>query len=377
MIYTEFEIVHIADDQKVVDAAFSRFERVFPGKNILCLLKGASDIKHVKSRPRVEFTTLDLVLGRGRDVGSKAKVVVFYSLTKKLWKLYEALNIRCRIVWLGFGVDYYDIIDDDEMSQYTQKTRKVVQDSRWAWTSVISLWRQKNWTRRKQEGILPKVSYFSGFPGEIEMLHSRCQNFKAVSFPYCFTDFDDVPLATRGGFGGREVFRVVLGNSASPANNHLEAIDCLAEMQMRSRVPVEVIIPLAYGDKRYAVSVVDYARRKLNRIVLLTQFKCYREYIEMLASCNLAIFNHKRQMAVGTILALMKNGVRLVLNDESIVYKFLSCHGCSLDALSDVTPVDLLNRLRHEDVQYNRQFAAEFWGREVLDVSLSKALSDL
>src|SRR5690606_28840957 len=55
---------------------------------------------------------------------------------------------------------------------------------------------------------------------------------------------------------------ILLGNSSSYTNNHIEAIDQIANLDLQDR---RVIIPLNYGDKDYGLFVKSYAYKTLGK----------------------------------------------------------------------------------------------------------------
>src|SRR5699024_9686212 len=63
-------------------------------------------------------------------------------------------------------------------------------------------------------------------------------------------------------FSGISARNILLGNSASFTNNHLEAIDWLSDLDLTGR---KVIIPLNYGNPKLAKNIEEYAIEKLGK----------------------------------------------------------------------------------------------------------------
>ena len=76
-------------------------------------------------------------------------------------------------------------------------------------------------------------------------------------------DVTTAPVALNGG-------NILLGNSATPENNHVDIIDLLVE---NSSENVKIICPLSYGNKEYAATISKYGREHLgDRFVPLDKF---------------------------------------------------------------------------------------------------------
>ncbi|WP_121966436.1 TDP-N-acetylfucosamine:lipid II N-acetylfucosaminyltransferase [Myroides sp. N17-2] len=117
---------------------------------------------------------------------------------------------------------------------------------------------------------------------------------------------------------------ILLGNSASYTNNHIEAIDVLKACNSTR----EIIIPLNYGDKSYASRVSNYAKSRLGeKVRVLSDFLDFKEYIAVMDSTSIIVMNHCRQQAVGNIIMGLLTGKTLYLRKETTVFNFLFSEG--------------------------------------------------
>lgn len=96
---------------------------------------------------------------------------------------------------------------------------------------------------------------------------------------------------------------ILLGNSADPTNNHIEAlqkISCYKDHE------IEVIAPLSYGKKEYSNSVILEGKKILGgKFRAITDFIPFPKYLELLSNVNIAVFNHNRQQAMGNTILLL------------------------------------------------------------------------
>ena len=209
-------------------------------------------------------------------------------------------------------------------------------------------------SKNKFETINDKIDYcVPVMPGDFELIKKNYKlNCKLFHLNYVN------PLIQNNSFEEVSGNNILLGNSSSFTNNHLEAIDQLSKIDLKSSL---VIIPLSYGDKHLATFVADYARKKLgeNKVEILDKFITSSDYNNILQSCEIMIFNHLRQQAVGNVIQCLLNGSHLYLRKESTVYQFLKHHNFVISALNNIRE---LKRLGKNDIDYNRKKALEVFG---------------
>lgn len=166
---------------------------------------------------------------------------------------------------------------------------------------------------------------------------------------------------------------ILLGNSSSYTNNHFDAIDDLARIDLQDR---KVIIPLSYGDNLLADYIADYALSKLgeDRVIILKEFMSFSDYNDLLLSCDVVIMNHMRQQAVGNMVQSLLNGSHLYLRSESTVYQYLKDCGFQISEFNDVIS---LSGLTYEDVQLNRVLAKKIFGTELQHQKLQLLINQI
>lgn len=153
---------------------------------------------------------------------------------------------------------------------------------------------------------------------------------------------------------------ILLGNSASFTNNHLDAIDMLGEMDLAGR---KVIIPLSYGNAKYAKVVSDYALRHLgDKAYPLKDFMPFDQYSAMMSSCNVLILNHFRQQALGNVVHAFMSGMKVCIPSKSALYDHLVGLGFIITALDgNKLSLDGLNQVQQDS---NRRLCIEHFGAE-------------
>jgi hypothetical protein len=142
---------------------------------------------------------------------------------------------------------------------------------------------------------------------------------------------------------------VLVGNSATASNNHLEAFELL-----RGRVPHgRVIAPLSYGDAGYGREVAAAGARLFGeRFDALTQWMPLDAYNQRIGRCGFVLMNHRRQQAVGNIGAALYKGATLYLRSENPLWAFyrdLGIHVRSVDELASGGPLVPISEARRAE----------------------------
>jgi dTDP-N-acetylfucosamine:lipid II N-acetylfucosaminyltransferase len=119
----------------------------------------------------------------------------------------------------------------------------------------------------------------------------------------------------------KETINIQIGNSADPSNNHLEVLDLLKKYKDGK---INIFIPLSYGNREYALEVVEYGKGIFgDKFKPLLNFLEPEEYSQYLASIDIAIFNHERQQALGNIFALLYLGKKVYIRNDVSTWDYL------------------------------------------------------
>lgn len=158
---------------------------------------------------------------------------------------------------------------------------------------------------------------------------------------------------------------IILGNSDTETNNHLEAIDVLSANELADYT---IYCPLSYEGKKYAKDIAEYGKKKLGKQFLpLLEFLPRIEYEKILSQSKVAIMNHNRSQALGNLAILLCNGTRVYMSKDSALFKFFkenNIHVYSLqDDYSDKNSW-YLESLSKQEIEENRKSMFQLFGRE-------------
>lgn len=116
------------------------------------------------------------------------------------------------------------------------------------------------------------------------------------------------------------VVKILIGNSADPRNNHIEAFEKIRGLKDSA---IQILVPLSYGDRGYAKDIIKIGKEIFGeKFVPIENFMDLREYLAFLSQVDIAVFNHDRQQAMGNIIALLGSGKRVFLRKEVVTYEF-------------------------------------------------------
>jgi hypothetical protein len=134
--------------------------------------------------------------------------------------------------------------------------------------------------------------------------------------------------------------KVMLGNSCSKTNLHLEALGMLSKFRDED---LEIICPLSYGikDEAYFREVIKKGSEIFgDRFIPLTEFMEPAKYTELLAGIDIAIMNHNRQEALGNIISLLYLGKKVYLKPETSSYQYFLEKNIRVCNINDLRSVD-------------------------------------
>ncbi len=100
---------------------------------------------------------------------------------------------------------------------------------------------------------------------------------------------------------------IMLGNSADPSNNHFEMIEWLKPCAGK----IKIYCPLSYGNyPKYKADVIALGKSVFgDDFIVMDQFMAIDAYKKFLTEqIQMAVFNHKRQEAMGVTLLLVALG---------------------------------------------------------------------
>lgn len=176
---------------------------------------------------------------------------------------------------------------------------------------------QKNWRWKKNEifrhFVIKRFGHFLTYlDGDYELVKkwygATGKYHKCIM--YQSNVFSDLSIETIP----HSTINIQVGNSADPSNNHVEVFDRLASYKKQD---ITIYAPLSYGDKKHAEVVTKLGKKIFSdKFIPLTDFMPFNQYLEFLAKIDVAIFNHKRQQAMGNTITLLGLGKKVYMRKD-------------------------------------------------------------
>mgnify|MGYP006082757665 CR=1 FL=1 len=128
---------------------------------------------------------------------------------------------------------------------------------------------------------------------------------------------------------------VLLGNSADPANCHIDALDWL---DSNSSVIKELIIPFSYGSKPWRANYRNELCAKIplnlrSKVTFLDDFMPYTKYIQLLNTVDAAVMPHLRQQGMGNLIQLVNLKTTIYLNQNNDVCNYFRDIGVKIQTI--------------------------------------------
>ena len=261
------------------------------------------------------------------EMYSADKVILHGLFSSKVIKLlfYNPWLLK-KCYWLMWGGDLYETHINSGLSAYYKKY-------------VI-----------KNMGYL--LTYL---PGDVEYARKRfgAKGKYVENFGYLSNIFS---LSHSSDQKHNEVIHILLGNSADPANEHIEA---LAQLEKFKESNIKIYVPLSYGNQAYAEQVIEYGKTIFeHKFVPLTEFMTYEKYQCFLKNIDIAIFNHKRQQAMGNTISLLGMGKVVYLRPGTSQWKLLKEMGV------DIFDIEEFNLTNNEKLVKNEINIKNYFSKE-------------
>lgn len=301
-------------------------------------------------------------------------VLVVHFLTVNAASMVLKAASYVKVVWSGWGADYYYLLPGGQQILYAPETRKIVNaidrariisDPFFLARILLRPLRKIYILKRFIFPAIKRVDFFSSpLPADYELLMKGIGNLfsaKYVQLNYgdCKSTFTQSPNISLKG-------NILVGNSSSPTNNHLEVFNFLKGMNLEGR---KVIVPLSYGDDVYRCHVIKHGRRILGEYFYpIINFIPLNEYNHLIGSCSVVIMNQFRQQALGNIGSVMIGGSKLYLSRSNVIFKFLVDRGAIVFPVEDMATGDddLFCELSSAQKKINENVIKSFWAEDIV-----------
>lgn len=366
-------ILHIMDDEKVIDRTIEFFESVYPNKNIFIVLLGKNEtrLKYVENEEKVIRCKFDDTTEIFASLDKVDHVIIHFLDDKKI-KLLEGIN-HPNITWMAWGADLYnDLLVHRGYKLYRdaslpKKTGLLSRKRRYLpfLGKVIDKIRLE-----KRIKVIKKIRNIAAIDDDYNLLTKyfpELSHLRRIDFFYYPIDvLLGKELLDKTCYGRK----IMLGNSSSPNANHLFALEILS---IKCNDNHEVLIPLSYGHIGYRNWLISKFSKFPNLIIIAIQdFMPLNEYINLLLGCGNFIYANLRQEALGNILVALYIGGKVFLDKKNPLYNYLKKLNIILYALEDINDLSLNVPMSNSDLIHNREVIMNNFSYEKLVYLIKK-----
>lgn len=306
-----------------------------------------------------------------KDDLANSDVLVVHFLTPQGARMIKAAPANVKIVWSGWGADYYHLLPRGEGGLLEPETREIARKLNLRRAGMNPLLHARLVLRPvrrfyiRHTLLMPaiqRVNFFSSpIPEDYLLLKDHLGN--RLNASYVQLNYGNVEETFALGSEGGEKRNILVGNSAVLTNNHVEIFRILANHNLAGR---KVIVPLSYGDSDYRQIVLDYGQKILGSYFQpIINFLPLTDYNKLISSCSCVIMNNCRQQALGNIGSALYSGAKLFLNSRNITSQFFSERGAYIFDVDELMLVNdgIFSGLTSQQRKKNIKILEDFWGQ--------------
>jgi len=361
-------ILHILQDEKFSEMAIELFESVSKNKNDYCVITNKSNFKFIKTSKVKKISNFKLLNGSFLGTFNNYDFVVLHLLDQKNKYIIMNASKDVKFLWIGWGMDYYDFISQDLHLDQTKLL--LVSQKQYSIKTFVKTFLFRNYN---VNDVMKRVDFFAPvLENEYELVKQHFDEFKPKFIDWNYgtleqivSGFKDIKLNGNN---------VLVGNSATPTNNHYEAFDLLKQINFNNKV----FVPLSYGVEEYKNSIIKLGNDLFQQnFYPLTDFMVLEEYLKLISSCSVVVMNHLRQQAIGNINIMLYLGARVFLNKKNPAYDFYKELGVTFNTVDELSMELIHQPLTYIEVENNRDALKKVWSEENMHLKTKKLIEEI
>jgi len=377
------KIIHICEDEKFINSAIQQFESCFSNNNIFYVLQSESNSEfiHVKSHDCLQKCSKKELITIIKTI-EKSSIIVLHSLSMSFYDFVLQLPKENPVIWLCFGFEVYNDINyfkaDNLFDTITRnrfprikilKKNKIKEFIR-PYYRIIYKNLPLSSAEYKNE-VIKRIDFLgSSFREEFKLICKLIKQ-KKIFFDFWYYPLEQILDISASVNLNKKT--VLIGNSGSITGNHLDVFAKIKNYNLRTE---KIVVPLNYGEAKYITSIVDQGYNDFgDKFQPLLQFMPLKEYNTILEDVGVAIFNNRRQQAIGNTIALLWMGAKVFLSKQNPFYKFLKRLGLYIYCYeTDLNEQNCNQSLSLKQIEHNKSILFSFLNEEKLTSRLKEQI---
>ena len=313
------KVIHIHTDQKFLADSDRYLGEIFD--NELIILGAKNSFSKEYHNDVLFFDPNQENLNKLLAKLNEADILVMYNLDLFKTHIVNGVDKRIKIVWRFFGTELYS----RKLHLYlSPKSRsffisRLIKD--WIKSVFPFLFQEEKMFQRAIRrsdaitGIFTEefdylTRYWNHLPKFIPL------SFDGMPFHKEIIDFESEYPKTN---------TVVLGNSRSNYNNHLDILELVETCNLNKKINIKILFN--YGTENAYTDKVREKTTGIEKVTLIDSFMPPNDFISFYGSVAAFVNNSYRQLAIGNILVAVHKGVKIYLNKKNPTYTWLKKEG--------------------------------------------------
>ncbi|HLV23607.1 MAG TPA: TDP-N-acetylfucosamine:lipid II N-acetylfucosaminyltransferase [Moheibacter sp.] len=321
-IHTDSKFLH--DSKRFDDARFENILVIIGQEPIVELLSFQTVFLSLDNRNLINqmvLTTKD------------ADLIVLYGLCPIKLKFLKKINKKHKILWRFFGYELYgkrkDLMFDSETFERLEEKR-----------GINGLLRKikRNFINRQESRLRKKIDYILLFSEEEYNFLKKYWNIPSFIKLNLYND----PINWEIENIKKEDF-LLIGNSSSPYNNHLEILNQLKQYHGGK---IRFKLFFSYGSSGKYPQLVKSKGKEIKNLEFLDKFLSKVEFESIYDAASALVINSYRQHALANIFTGIRRGVKIYLHPKNSIKTWLENEGFLVFSTKD-----LLNDLNNHSIK--------------------------
>lgn len=368
-------ILHLVNDEKIINRTIELFEDVFPGENCFVVFRRKEFKAVTRAANVISFEEYE---ARKNEFQPTSAILHFMSNRKiKFVNKYCPKDIP--IYWVMWGSDLYDRLIVPKGFPMLDTENSYYKATKWKrmFASIVNRPNELVRIMRRTSFIRQRVKYLvtSTIENDYDLFLKYYPEFKNLPCkPFSYYPLDQVM-----GDEMRDMWatgnNIQIGNSGTPSNNHEYVLRLLSKLNIVDR---EIFVPISYSGKpAYKEALVKKGHEFFgDKFKPITDFMPLADYNQLMASASIAIYGNWRQEAVGNILVSLYLGAKVFLSNKSPIFEWAKKHGFITFELETISQADIDSPLDQASREHNRKILLDNFCRDKLFPLMQESFKD-
>lgn len=344
-------LLHLFDDEKVVNRCIGMFEKALPNQNIFVCIADVNKLRHVIQADYIFFykdgDTFD------KEILKKVDAVLIHFLNyQKIQFVRNYVEMTCPCYWIVWGADLYSqllyfknypLIYSPSFLHCKKRILKFLYKCGYRGRTYKTI---INFIKERINYIVSSFDYdlIKSYLGNDIGVKPQIEGFEYYSLEAVLGDLIDSTVNSDN---------ILIGNSASLSNNHLYAFNYLSKLNIGNR---KVVTPINYaGTQKYKSYLIHHGKMLFGENYMpLLEFLPLSEYNRLMSQASICVFANWRQEAWGNIVVALYLGAKVFLSKKSPLNHYLHKKSFVIFDLEDISQCEIDSRLETKDVEHNR-----------------------